>query len=68
MQVKGREVACIGPMVTQTDLGLMARGARGNVNRALKSWERSGWIAIVDRSIAILDRSKLEHLAFEDGL
>jgi hypothetical protein len=46
----------------------MARGARGNVNRALKSWERAGWIAIVDRSIAILDRAKLERLAFEDGL
>lgn len=68
MQVAGREVACIGPMVTQTDLGLMARGARGNVNRALKAWERAGWIAIVDRSIAILNRGKLEGLAFEDGL
>jgi len=66
MPVDGREVPCIGPMVTQTDLGLMARGARGNVNRALKTWERAGWIVIVDRSIAILDRARLEGLAFED--
>lgn len=68
VKVNGKSVPCIGPMVTQTDLGLMARGARGNVNRALKGWERTGWIAMVDRSIAILDRSKLERLSFEDGL
>jgi CRP-like cAMP-binding protein len=68
MEVAGREVAFVGPMVTQADLGLMARGARGNVNRALKAWERAGWIAIIDRSIAILDRKRLEGLAFEDGL
>jgi CRP/FNR family cyclic AMP-dependent transcriptional regulator len=44
----------------------MARGARGNVNRALKAWERAGWIAIKDRSIVIVDRTKLENLAIED--
>jgi CRP/FNR family cyclic AMP-dependent transcriptional regulator len=63
-----RECPSIGSMVTQTDLGLMARGARGNVNRALKSWERAGWIAIQDRSIVILDRSKLDGLSFREEL
>lgn len=65
---KEREYPCIGSMVTQTDLGLMARGARGNVNRALKSWERSGWIAIQDRSIVILDRARLDGLSFREEL
>jgi CRP-like cAMP-binding protein len=67
-EIAGREVPCIGPMVTQADLGLMARGARGNVNRALKAWERAGWIAIHDRCIAILDRAKLEALSLQEGL
>lgn len=65
---KGREVAYVGAFVTQTDLGLMARGARGNVNRALKAWERAGWVAIVDRRVLILDRARLESLALEEGL
>ena len=65
---KGRETLYLGPMVTQADLGLMARGARGNVNRALKAWERSGWIAIQDRNILILDRNRLEALSVEEGL
>ena len=64
----GRECPCIGSMVTQTDLGLMARGARGNVNRALKTWERAGWIAIQDRCIVILDRAKLDGLSFREEL
>ena len=63
-----RDVAYVGSMVTQADLGLMARGARGNVNRALKAWERSGWISIRDRCIFILNRSKLEGLAIEEGI
>lgn len=63
-----REASYVGAMVTQADLGLMARGARGNVNRALKSWERSGWIAIHERSIFILNRGKLEGLAIEEGI
>jgi CRP/FNR family cyclic AMP-dependent transcriptional regulator len=63
-----RDYPCIGSMVTQTDLGLMARGARGNVNRALKTWERAGWIAIQDRSIVILDRAKLDGLSFREEL
>jgi len=66
MPYKGRDCACIGSVVNQTDLGLMARGARGNVNRALKSWERSGWIVTQNRSIIIVDRNKLELLALQE--
>ena len=65
---KGREVLYLGSIVTQADLGLMARGARGNVNRALKAWERSGWINIQDRNILILERGRLEALSVEEGL
>jgi len=66
VKLDGRDLPCVGSVVTQADLGLMARGARGNVNRALKAWERAGWIAIKDRSIVIMDRTKLESLAVED--
>ncbi len=55
-------------VVNQTDLGLMARGSRGNVNRALKAWERAGWIGMQDRCILILDRARLEGLAVEEVL
>jgi len=64
----GVKIASIGQMVTQTDLGLMARGARGNVNRILKDWERSGLVAICDRTILILDRERLESLPLEEGI
>jgi CRP/FNR family transcriptional regulator, cyclic AMP receptor protein len=67
-QYANHDVAYVGSMVTQADLGLMARGARGNVNRALKAWERAGWIAIHDRCIFILNRAKLESLAIEEGI
>ena len=56
----------LGSIVTQTDLGLMARGSRGNINRVLKTWERAGWIAIEDRRTLILDRARLEGVATED--
>lgn len=65
---EGRDVPAVGAFVTQSDLGLMARGARSNVNRALKTWEREGWIAIHDRSIVILNRRRLESLWLEEGL
>ncbi len=68
MMFRGRNVPCIGSFVTQTDLGLMARGARGNVNRILKNWERSGWVTICERNILILDRRRLEMLSTEEGL
>jgi len=63
----GRDVLQIGSYVTQTDLGLMARGARGNVNRALKAWAEAGWIAMDHRRILILERSSLENAAFDEG-
>lgn len=63
---EGCDVPVIGPVVTQADLGLMARGARGNINRALKQWEAQGWIALRDRAIYVLDRESLEALSFED--
>lgn len=61
-----RSYPYVGAMVTQTDLGLMARGARSNVNRALKTWERDKWISMQDRSIIILNRPKLEALALQE--
>ena len=56
---------CVGPVITQADLGLMARGARGSVNRALKSWQRAGWLVVKDRAILIADRAVLEAIAIE---
>lgn len=64
----GSELPCIGPVVTQADLGLMARGARGNVNRTLKTWERAGWIIIKDRSILVVNRTELENLSMHGGV
>lgn len=61
----GRDVPCVGPVITQADLGLMARGARGSVNRALKSWQRAGWLVVKDRAILIADRAALEAVAIE---
>lgn len=66
VEYNGREVLQIGPYLTQTDLGLMARGARGNVNRTLKAWEAEGWIAMDHRRILILERNSLENAAFTD--
>ncbi|WAJ30490.1 Crp/Fnr family transcriptional regulator [Antarcticirhabdus aurantiaca] len=64
----GRRVRRLGAFVTQSDLGLMARGARGNVNRALKAWERDGLIAVRDRSLLVLDRPGLDALALDDDI
>ncbi len=49
-----------GSIVTQSDLGAMARGTRSNINRRLKEWERAGIIKIQDRSITVLNRTMLE--------
>lgn len=57
---KGNLVGCLGPIVTQRDLGSMARGTRENVNKVLKSWERHGIIALEDRHILVLDQTALE--------
>ncbi|WP_181705346.1 Crp/Fnr family transcriptional regulator [Chthonobacter rhizosphaerae] len=63
---EGRVVPAIGSFVTQADLGLMSRGARGNINRILKSWREAGWIAATDRQILVLHPARLEALALED--
>lgn len=60
---EGRRTQVIGAMVTQTDLGLMARGSRGNVNRNIQAWQKTGWIMLKHRSILILDRQALENIA-----
>ncbi|MDO1583197.1 Crp/Fnr family transcriptional regulator [Rhizobium oryzicola] len=65
---QGRTVQAIGSFVTQGDLALMARGARSNVNRALKAWERAGMVAIHDRGLVILDRKRLQALSLEEGI
>ena len=63
---QGCPALAVGAVVTQTDLGLMARGSRGNVNRALQIWQRSGWIALKDRSILVLDRAALAAVVSND--
>lgn len=65
-EYEGRPALMIGGIVTQTDLGLMARGSRGNVNRTLQAWQRAGWIALQDRSIMVLDKAALAALASND--
>lgn len=62
----GKEVACLGSAVNQSDLGSMARGTRGNINRTLKGWEMNNWIAIENRKIIILDRQSIIDLTFDD--
>jgi CRP/FNR family transcriptional regulator, cyclic AMP receptor protein len=67
VEYQGRQLLCVGPAITQSDIGLMSRGARGNVNRALKAWEKAGWIVIKNRAILIADRAALEALSFEEN-
>ncbi|MEP1933465.1 MAG: helix-turn-helix domain-containing protein, partial [Roseibium sp.] len=61
------EYEYLGPVVTQSDLGSMARGTRGNVNRILKKWQQSGLITIVDRKIILLKPRQLEQECFALG-
>jgi CRP/FNR family transcriptional regulator, cyclic AMP receptor protein len=63
-----RKVPSVGPVVTQSDLGLMARGARGSINRVLKTWERAGWLVMKDRAILIVNRPALEASAIEEDM
>ncbi|WP_082733659.1 Crp/Fnr family transcriptional regulator [Polycladidibacter hongkongensis] len=49
-----------GSIVTQSDLGAMARGTRSNINRRLKEWERAGIIKIHERSITVLNKTLLQ--------
>jgi CRP-like cAMP-binding protein len=66
IKYQGRMVGCLGPVITQRDLGSMARGTRENVNKTLRGWENDGMIALVDRHILVLDREALESVS-RDG-
>jgi len=64
---KGRQVRCIGPVVTQRDIGAMARGTRENVNKALRKWQQQGILALEDRHIIVLDPVQLgQHIHESD--
>lgn len=63
----GKMVECLGPIVTQQDLGSMARGTRENVNKTLRTWEKAGLIALEDRHILILKPQALEEIAANLG-
>lgn len=67
IRYKGRPVECLGPVVTQRDLGSMARGTRENVNKTLRKWEKDGILALEDRHIIILERGRLEDVALSVG-
>lgn len=62
--VQGQEVECLGPEVTQRDLGTLARGTRENVNKMLRTWIRDDVLAIEDRHIIVRSRVPLESKAF----
>lgn len=63
IRYRGRLVPCLGPVVTQRDLGSMARGTRENVNKTLRRWQQEGIIALEDRHIIVLDRDRLAEVA-----
>jgi CRP/FNR family cyclic AMP-dependent transcriptional regulator len=63
IKFKGQMVGCLGPVITQRDLGSMARGTRENVNKTLRGWENDGIIALEDRHILVLDREALENIS-----
>jgi CRP/FNR family transcriptional regulator, cyclic AMP receptor protein len=63
IKFKGQMVDCLGPVITQRDLGSMARGTRENVNKTLRGWENDGIIALEDRHILVLNREALEEIS-----
>lgn len=65
IKFRGQMVGCLGPVITQRDLGSMARGTRENVNKTLRSWEDDGIIALEDRHILVLNRDALENISRE---
>jgi len=67
IDLDGKGYPYLGSVVTQSDLGAMARGTRGNVNRVLKKWERDGLILVKDRKIILLDPDELELVALRGG-
>lgn len=65
IRYQGRMVQCLGPVVTQRDLGSMARGTRENVNKTLRQWQKQAILALEDRHIIVLDRERLEQVSLE---
>jgi len=65
IRYQGQQVQCLGPVVTQRDLGAMARGTRENVNKALRNWQKKGILALEDRHIIVLDRPRLEQVSLD---
>ena len=63
ISLRGRKAECLGPEVTQRDLGSMARGTRENVNKTLRKWEKDGILSLEDRHIILLDRPRMEEIA-----
>lgn len=59
---KGHIVECLGPVVSQSDLGAMARGTRENVNKTLRKWKKLQIIALEDRHILVLDKLALQNI------
>lgn len=67
VEFEGKTYEYLGPMVTQSDLGSMARGTRGNVNKILKKWQQSGLITVSDRKIILIKPDQLEQESFASG-
>jgi CRP-like cAMP-binding protein len=63
IRYRGVMIDCIGPIITQQDLGSMARGTRENVNKTLRGWEKAGILALEDRHILLTDRAQLLEIA-----
>ncbi|MEM7693057.1 MAG: Crp/Fnr family transcriptional regulator [Pseudomonadota bacterium] len=62
--VQGRSVECLGPEVTQRDLGTLARGTRENVNKMLRTWIKDDILEIEDRHIIVQSRAPLKSKAY----
>jgi len=64
----GSQVPCTIPEITQTDLGLMARGSRSGVNRVLNEWVQKGMISIRERTVLIINRDAIEDCGYEGDI
>lgn len=67
VRYSGKMCRCLGPVVTQRELGTMVRGTRENVNKALRKWQMDGILAIEDRHIIALDEARLRELSMSHG-
>lgn len=64
IRYQNKTVPVLGPVVTQRDLGAMARGTRENVNKILRAWIADGLVVVEDRHIIVTNRARLEAIAF----